>query len=154
MEKNGKLSYTYADGSREYQMVCTRPDIASVDVGMLDRFNRGLQTNVQVFVDFDYAMGRSITVMGRSITRYGFMIQRCARSSEATMLHIKALSTTEAAYMTFTEAVKEAIWLKGLSIESGAKLMLVVVIATSAWMKAHPYPRFQCWLKLLRIGDG
>lgn len=25
-------------------MVCTRPDIASVDVGMLDRFDRGLQT--------------------------------------------------------------------------------------------------------------
>lgn len=48
MEKNGKLSYTYAVGSQEYQMVCTRPDIASVDVGMLDRFDRGLQTNVQV----------------------------------------------------------------------------------------------------------
>lgn len=88
-------------------------------------------------------MGRSITVMGRSITRYGFMIQGCARSSKAMMLHIEALSTTEAAYMTLTEAAKEAIWLKGLSIESGAKLMLVVVIATSAWMKAHPYPRFQ-----------
>lgn len=72
MEKNGKLSYTYAVGSREYQMVCTRPDIVSVD--MLDRFDRGLQTDVQVFVDFDYAMGRSITIMGRSITRYGFMI--------------------------------------------------------------------------------
>ncbi|PWA71473.1 hypothetical protein CTI12_AA280520 [Artemisia annua] len=63
VEKNGKLSYTYAVGSREYQMVCTRPDIASVDVGMLDRFDHGLQTDIQVFVDFDYAMGRSITVM-------------------------------------------------------------------------------------------
>ncbi|GKA55796.1 hypothetical protein Tco_0754868 [Tanacetum coccineum] len=31
------------------------------DVGMLDKFDRGLQTDVQVFVDFDYAMGRSIT---------------------------------------------------------------------------------------------
>ena len=90
-------------------MVCTRPDIASVDVGMLDRFDRGLQTDVQVFVDFDYAMGRSITVMGRSSTRYGFMIQGCAGSSEAMMLHIEALSTTEAAYMTLMEAAKEAI---------------------------------------------
>nr|GEX87954.1 zinc finger, CCHC-type [Tanacetum cinerariifolium] len=44
-------------------MVCTRLAIASVDVGMLDKFDRGLQTHVQVFVDFDYAMERSITVM-------------------------------------------------------------------------------------------
>ena len=29
-------------------MVCTRPDIASADVGMLDGFDHGLQTNVQV----------------------------------------------------------------------------------------------------------
>ena len=59
------------------------------------------------FVDFDYAMGRSIT-------RYGFMIQGCAGSSEAIMLHMRALLTTEAVYMTLTEAATEAIWLKGL----------------------------------------
>ncbi|GKC39670.1 ribonuclease H-like domain-containing protein [Tanacetum coccineum] len=57
-----------------FQMVCTRLDITSIDVGMLDKFDRGLQTDVQVFVDFDYTMGRSIPVMGRSITRYGLMI--------------------------------------------------------------------------------
>ncbi|GJV24293.1 hypothetical protein Tco_1376988 [Tanacetum coccineum] len=68
VEKNGKWSCIYAVGSQEYQMVCTRLDIASEDVGMLDKFDRGLQTDVQVFVDFDYTMGRSITVMGRSIT--------------------------------------------------------------------------------------
>nr|GFC06058.1 zinc finger, CCHC-type [Tanacetum cinerariifolium] len=39
-------------------------DVEKNDVGMLDGFDRGLQTYVQVFVDFDYAMGRSITVMG------------------------------------------------------------------------------------------
>ncbi|GJW26436.1 zinc finger, CCHC-type containing protein [Tanacetum coccineum] len=61
VEKNGKWSCIYAVGSQEYQMVCTRLDIASEDVGMLDKFDRGLQTDVQVFVDFDYAMGRSIT---------------------------------------------------------------------------------------------
>nr|GEV49432.1 zinc finger, CCHC-type [Tanacetum cinerariifolium] len=63
VEKNGKWSCIYAVGSQEYQMVCTRLDIASVDVGMLDKFDRGLQTDVQVFVDFDYAIERSITVM-------------------------------------------------------------------------------------------
>nr|GFC45339.1 zinc finger, CCHC-type [Tanacetum cinerariifolium] len=77
-EKNGKWSCIYVVGSREYQMVCTRLDIASVDVGMLDKFDHGLQTDVQVFVDFDYAMGRSITIMSRSITVYGLMILGCA----------------------------------------------------------------------------
>nr|GEV92039.1 hypothetical protein [Tanacetum cinerariifolium] len=63
VEKNGKWSCIYAVGSQEYQMVCTRLDIAFADVGMLDKFNRGLQTDVQVFVDFDYVMGRLITIM-------------------------------------------------------------------------------------------
>ncbi|GJX40024.1 hypothetical protein Tco_0255014 [Tanacetum coccineum] len=67
VEKNGKYSCIYAVGSQEYQMVYTRLDIASAHVGMLDKFDRGLQTDVQFFVDFDYAMRRSITVMGRSI---------------------------------------------------------------------------------------
>ncbi|GKB09467.1 hypothetical protein Tco_0837779, partial [Tanacetum coccineum] len=51
-------------GSQEYQMVCTRLDIASADVGMLDKFDRGLQTDVQVFVDFDYAMAAYMTLTG------------------------------------------------------------------------------------------
>ncbi|GKA17851.1 putative ribonuclease H-like domain-containing protein [Tanacetum coccineum] len=72
---------------------------ASADVGMLDGFDRGLQTDVQVFVDFDYAMGRSITVM---------------------------------------EAAKEAIWLKGLVIESGFELNIVAGVATCALSKAVP----------------
>ena len=38
-------------------MVCTRPDITSTDVRMLDRFDRGLQMDVQDFVDYDYIMG-------------------------------------------------------------------------------------------------
>ncbi|GKE01302.1 hypothetical protein Tco_1389285 [Tanacetum coccineum] len=42
VEKNGKWSYTYAVGSQEYQMVCTRLDIASADVGMLDKFDHRL----------------------------------------------------------------------------------------------------------------
>nr|GEY93817.1 zinc finger, CCHC-type [Tanacetum cinerariifolium] len=48
VEKNGKWSWKYAVGSQEYQMVCTILDIASADVGMFDKFDRGLQTNVHV----------------------------------------------------------------------------------------------------------
>ncbi|GJY11933.1 hypothetical protein Tco_0381242 [Tanacetum coccineum] len=135
VEKNGKRSYIYAVGSQEYQMVCTKPDIASADVDMLDRFDRGLPTNVQVFVDFDYAMGRSITVMSRSITRYGLMILGCAGSLKANLQHMEALPTTEAGYMMFTEAWKKEIWLKGLLTESGYELNLVADIATGALVK-------------------
>ncbi|GKB80036.1 zinc finger, CCHC-type containing protein [Tanacetum coccineum] len=153
-EKNGKWSCIYAVGSQEYQMVCTRLDIASADVGMLDRFDRGLQTNVQVFVDFDYTLGRSITVMGRSITRYELMIQGCAGSREAMMLHMMVLSPTKAGYMTLTKAAKEAIWLKGLAIESGFELKIVAGIAIGDLSKAIPGPRFQHKLNLLSIGIG
>ncbi|GJT27879.1 hypothetical protein Tco_0908154 [Tanacetum coccineum] len=45
VEKNGKWSCIYAVESQECQMVCTGLDIASVDVGMLDKFDRGLQTD-------------------------------------------------------------------------------------------------------------
>ncbi|GJW08452.1 zinc finger, CCHC-type containing protein [Tanacetum coccineum] len=104
VEKNSKWSCIYAVGSQEYQMVCTRLHIAYAYVGMLDKFDRGLQIDVHGFVDFDYAMGRSITVM--------------------------------VGYMTLTEAVKEAIWLKGLAIESGFELKIVAGIAIGALSKA------------------
>ncbi|GJT56507.1 hypothetical protein Tco_0991561 [Tanacetum coccineum] len=69
VEKNGKWSCIHAVGSQEYQMVCMRLDIASEDVGILDKFDRGLQKDAHVFVDFDYAIGKTTTVMGRSIPR-------------------------------------------------------------------------------------
>ncbi|GJV48323.1 hypothetical protein Tco_1438535 [Tanacetum coccineum] len=102
-EKNGKWSCIYAVGSQEYQMVCTRLDIASEDVGMLDMFDRGLQTDV--------------------------------------------------AYKTLTKAGNEAIWLKGLPIESGFVLKIVACIAIGALSKAIPGLRFQHRSKLLRIGQ-
>ncbi|GJW80924.1 hypothetical protein Tco_0144899, partial [Tanacetum coccineum] len=48
VEKNDKWSCIYAVGSQEYLMVCTRLDIAFKDVGMLDKFDCRLQTDVQV----------------------------------------------------------------------------------------------------------
>ncbi|GJX92728.1 zinc finger, CCHC-type containing protein [Tanacetum coccineum] len=80
VEKNGKWSCIYAVGSQEYQMACTRLDIASDDV---------------------------------------------------------------ATYMTLTKAAKEAIWLKGLAIESGFELKIIVGISTGALSKAIPGSRFQ-----------
>nr|GEX46543.1 G-type lectin S-receptor-like serine/threonine-protein kinase LECRK3 [Tanacetum cinerariifolium] len=82
-----------------------------------------------VFMNFDYAMGRSIIVMSRSITGYVLMIQGCAGSLKANLQHMKALSTTKAGYM------KKKKWLKGLLMESGYGLILVACIATCAFVK-------------------
>ncbi|GKD85176.1 hypothetical protein Tco_1356330 [Tanacetum coccineum] len=48
---------------------------------------------------------------------------------------MEALSTTEAEYMTFTEAWKKEIWLKVLLTESRYELRLVAGIATGAFVK-------------------
>nr|GEX28851.1 zinc finger, CCHC-type [Tanacetum cinerariifolium] len=79
-------------------MEIVRDQSAYTNVGMLDGFDRELQTYVHGFVDFNYAMGRLIDVMGRSII--------CARSWEAMIHHMEALSTTKAGYMMFTEALR------------------------------------------------
>ncbi|GJU21297.1 hypothetical protein Tco_1154639 [Tanacetum coccineum] len=59
-----------------------------------------------------------------------------------------------AAFITLTEAAKEAIWLKGLAIESGFELKIVAGIAAGTLSKAIPSLRFQHWLKLLSIKEG
>ncbi|GKA44477.1 hypothetical protein Tco_0737201 [Tanacetum coccineum] len=64
--------------------------------------------------DFDYAMGRSITVMSRSIIGYG-LILGCARSLKANLQHMEALSTTEAGYMTIHNEKVVQTLLKGHS---------------------------------------
>ncbi|GKB90437.1 zinc finger, CCHC-type containing protein [Tanacetum coccineum] len=65
----------------------------------------------------------------------------------------KAKENILATYMTLTEAPKEAIWLKGLAIESGFELKIVAGIATRALSKAVPRSRLHLELKLLRIKD-
>ncbi|GKB86099.1 hypothetical protein Tco_0958371 [Tanacetum coccineum] len=61
---------------------------------------------------------------------------------------------SQAAYMTLTEAAKEAIWLKGLTIESGFELKIIVGIAKGALSKAILGLRFQHRLNLLSIDIG
>nr|GEZ43638.1 zinc finger, CCHC-type [Tanacetum cinerariifolium] len=88
--------------------------------------------NVQVCVDFDYAIGISITLMSRSITGYGLMILGCVGSLKSNLQHMKALLTTKAGYVMFTEAWKKETWLKGLLTKSRHELSLVAGIATRA----------------------
>nr|GEV79623.1 hypothetical protein [Tanacetum cinerariifolium] len=63
------------------------------------------------FLDSNYAMGSSVT-------RYGFRIQGCAGSWEPKVLHMMALSITEAVYMILTKDIR----LNELLTESRAEL--------------------------------
>ncbi|GKD10079.1 hypothetical protein Tco_1189764, partial [Tanacetum coccineum] len=73
----------------------------------------------------------------------GSLSRDCDVEKNAMMLHVMALSPTEAGYMTLTKAAKEAIGLKGLAIDSGFELKIVAGIATGSLSKAIPGPRFQ-----------
>nr|GEW63788.1 zinc finger, CCHC-type [Tanacetum cinerariifolium] len=83
----------------------------------------------------EYQMVCMILDMGSADVGYGLMILGCAGSLKANLQHMKALLTTEAGYMTFTEAWKKKIWPKGLLIESRYELRLVAGIATGALVK-------------------
>ncbi|GJX40847.1 hypothetical protein Tco_0255837 [Tanacetum coccineum] len=59
-----------------------------------------------------------------------------------------ALLTTKAGYVTFTEAWKKEIWLKGLLTESRYELRLVVGIATGAWVKGCSHSEVPAQVKV------
>ncbi|GJZ78949.1 retrovirus-related pol polyprotein from transposon TNT 1-94, partial [Tanacetum coccineum] len=120
VERMGKVPYANSIRSLMYLMVCMRPDIAYVVYGI----DRGNHVDVTSFVDSDYAKDSD---KGRSITGYTFLVQGCVVTWKATLQHVVALSTIEAEYMALTEAMKEAIWLRGLLEELGLELNTVVV---------------------------
>ena len=70
----------------------------------------------------------------RSLTGYIFSIGGCAVSWKATLQPTVALSTTEAEFMAATEAVKEAMWLRGLhgELSMGRKETIVYCDSQSA----------------------
>ncbi|KAK3025748.1 hypothetical protein RJ639_040440 [Escallonia herrerae] len=57
----------------------------------------------------------------KAMTMYSSDERSCVISWKVTLQTIFALSTTEAEYIATTEAVKEAIWLKGLVGDLGLK---------------------------------
>ncbi|GJT25102.1 hypothetical protein Tco_0895039 [Tanacetum coccineum] len=89
----------------------------TANVGLVYGTNRGNHVDV---VDSDYAKDPDKG-------RYAFLVQGCVVSLKATLQHVMALSTTEAKHMALKEAVKEAIWLRGLLEELGVKLNTVTV---------------------------
>ncbi|CAM8974082.1 unnamed protein product [Rhodiola kirilowii] len=140
------VPYSNAVGCLMYAMVCTRPDIAH-GVSLVSRhmanpgkyhwhakkwllryikgtLGKGLVYGkgkvsadlIQGFVDSDYA--RNIDTR-KSQTGLVFTVFGTAVSWKANLQKVVALSTTEAEFMAITEAVKEALWMKGQMIELG-----------------------------------
>ncbi|KAH9764272.1 hypothetical protein KPL70_001465 [Citrus sinensis] len=115
-----EIPYSSAVGSIMYAMVCTRPDLAH-GVGVI---SSGASPEVAGFVDSDYAADKD---RRRSITGFVFTMCGGAISWKSSLQSVVALSTTEAEYIALTEAVNEAIWLRGLVFELGFKQEVVVV---------------------------
>ncbi|KAH9684220.1 hypothetical protein KPL71_027928 [Citrus sinensis] len=134
-----RIPYASAVGSLMYAMVCTRPDTSqtvsmvnrymhnpgknqwlavkwilrylygTVDVGLLFKKDCGQQCVGYCDSDFAGDLDKR-----RSTTSYVFTLGGDPVSWRSILQSTIALSTTEAEYMAATEAVKEAIWLKGL----------------------------------------
>ena len=148
------VPYASAVGSMMYAMVCTRPDISQAvsvvsrymgnpgrmhwqavkwilrylrgtsNVGLIFDRNHNTSNSIVGYVDSDYAGDLD---KRRSLTGYIFTLSGSAISWKATLQSTIALSTTEAEYMAATEAVKEAIWLRGLVGSLGLKQEITVV---------------------------
>ena len=133
-----------AVGSIMYAMIGSRPDLAYA-VGLVSRFmsrpgeihweavkwllrymncsaevqlvfTREKEFKIQGYCDSDFAGDRD---KSRSLSGYVFTIGGNVVSWRSGLQPVVALSTTEAKYISLTEAVKEAIWLKGLLKEFG-----------------------------------
>ena len=153
-----RVPYSSVVRSLMYSMICTRPDLAhsvsvvsrfmsnlgkqhwqgvkwilrylrgTTSVGLVYGEAGGAENGIIGYVDFDYAGDLD---QRRSLTGYVFQINGCTVSWKSTLQHVVALSTTEAEYIALTEAIKEALWLKGLLGELGFQQDSVEVLCDS-----------------------
>jgi hypothetical protein len=158
MECMSHVPYASAIGSLMYAMVCTRPDLAYA-VSMVSRYMhnpgknhwsavkwifRYLKGTSGIGLVFDRRQATTDDVVGyvdsdyggdldrrRSLSGYIFTLCNSAISWKATLQSIAALSTTEAEYISATEGVKEAIWLRGLVNELGLTQGVLTVFCDS-----------------------
>ncbi|KAH9646639.1 hypothetical protein KPL70_024932 [Citrus sinensis] len=148
------IPYASAVGCLMYAMVLTRPDL-SYAVSVVSRYmaNPGKEhwravkwilrylngtatyglmyggprqddSQIVGYVDSDYAGNLD---RRRSLTGYLFTLNNCTVNWKAQLQSVVALSTTEAEYTAAAEAVKEAIWLKGMLKELGIDQRSIVI---------------------------
>ena len=154
-----KIPYASIVGSVMYTMVCTRPDISHA-ISVASRFmaNPGIEhwhalkwllrylTGTQGygilfdgnhrgeggalvgFCDSDFAVSMDTR---KSQSGYVFLLYGAAVSWKSSLQSVVALSTTEAKYVSLTEAIKESFWLKGILADFGVELDAVTVLCDS-----------------------
>ncbi|KAG7597916.1 Reverse transcriptase RNA-dependent DNA polymerase [Arabidopsis suecica] len=138
------VPYSSAVGSIMYAMTGTRPDLA-YPVGIISRYmsnpvkdhwlgvkwvlkyikgslktrllyKRNSEFKITGYCDADHGADKD---KRRSITGLVFTLGGNTISWKSGLQRVVALSSTESEYMSLTEAVKEAVWLKGLLKEFG-----------------------------------
>nr|GEU78296.1 retrovirus-related Pol polyprotein from transposon TNT 1-94 [Tanacetum cinerariifolium] len=145
-EDMSRVPYSSAVGSLMYAMVCARPDLAHAinvvsrcmhnpgkmhwevvkcifcylkrtsNIGLSFEKGHASPNEVVGYVDFDYAGDLDAR---KSLSLYIFSHYGSAISWYSSLQAITALSTTEVEYISSTEGVKEAIWLRGMVNEFG-----------------------------------
>ena len=83
------------------------------NVGLIYR-HKSNSVRLKGFTDSDYAGDRDNR---KSTSSYVFTLCESCISWKSQLQHIVALSTTESEYIAATEAIKEALWFKGLLSE-------------------------------------
>ena len=96
-------------------------------MGLLYESNSS-KSEIKGYVDSDYAGDLDSR---RSQTGYTFKLGDSVICWKANLQSIVALSTNEAEYISCTEAVKEALWLKGISRELGIDQKKITIFSDS-----------------------
>ena len=96
-------------------------------MGLIDE-KIGKSIWLEGYTNSDYDANRD---KRRSITSYFFNLNGCCISWKAQLQPVVAFSTTKAEYITATEAIKEALWWKGLLEELKVLKEQVVVYLNS-----------------------
>ena len=96
----------------------------TISYGLIYRTDKRNEVNVEGFVDVDYAGDLD---KRRSLTGYLFRLSGCTISWKVSLQNVVALSTTEAKYTAAADAIKEAIWLRGMVTDLGYKQKQITV---------------------------
>ncbi|KAH9680944.1 hypothetical protein KPL71_026750 [Citrus sinensis] len=149
-----KFPYSSAVGCLMYAMVLTRPDLShavsvvsrymanpekdhwravvwilrylagTTGYGLIYGAEKYAEVSVEGYVDADYVGDLD---KRRSLTGFLFMLNGCTINWKASLQSVVAPSTTEAEYTTAAEAIKEAIWLRGMVTELGFEQKQITV---------------------------
>ncbi|XP_062118330.1 secreted RxLR effector protein 161-like [Humulus lupulus] len=106
----GKIPYASCVGGLMYLMVCTRPYLAHA-MSVVSKLIANPRTQHWAALKriLRYLKGTLETILGGCV------------SWKSNMQKVVALSSTEAEYMDATEAITEAIWLKGFTTKLSIK---------------------------------